>query len=111
MKLVFLGLIVWGCGLLYEMSCVGFVHWTTKSSPVMTALMSMAGAAAGLSGVLGSVHDIHIAPFYVAGIGSGAFIGVLLKKRHAVVVREDDLELERLADDVERVLELRRSRR
>lgn len=81
MTLLLTGLLVLVCGAFYEASCVGFVHFSERTRPSTTALMSMLGAAAEVTGIFGSVHDLRVAPFFVLGIGVGAFLGVVLKRR------------------------------
>lgn len=73
-------LVVLVCGTFYEASCVGFVHFS-KESRWKTTAMSMLAGAAEISGVFNSVRDWHVAPFYVLGLGAGAFIGVTMKSR------------------------------
>lgn len=76
-----LPLLVFVCGAFYEASCVGFVHNTTQSRPSTTALMSMLAGLAEVTGIFSSVHDWHVAPFYVLGLGAGSYGGVWMKRR------------------------------
>ena len=75
-----LAIVVFVCGAFYEASCVGFVHFSEDGSPWKTAAMSMLAGAAEVTGIFGSVHDWHVGPFFVLGLGAGAFIGVTLKR-------------------------------
>ena len=63
------------------MSCVGFVHNTAQSNPGTTSVMSMLAGLAEVTGIFGSVHDWHVAPFYVLGLGAGSYGGVWMKRR------------------------------
>ena len=72
-------LVVFMCGAFYEASCVGFVHFSEVKSPGLTALMSMLAGVAEVTGIFESVKDIKIAPFFVLGLGTGAYLGVALK--------------------------------
>lgn len=76
-----LPLLVFVCGAFYEAMCVGFVDNTAQSRPGPTSLMSMLAGSAEVTGIFNSVRDWHVAPLYVLGLGTGAYIGVSLKRR------------------------------
>jgi hypothetical protein len=76
-----LPLLVFVCGAFYEASCVGFVGGAQKSQPGATSLMSMLAGSAEITGVFSSVRDWRVAPFYILGLGTGAYIGVSMKRR------------------------------
>lgn len=67
------------CGAGYEAGCVGFIHFSERGRPLMTALCSMVAAAVQLTGVLESVHDWHLAPVFILGYGTGSYIAVRIK--------------------------------
>ena len=75
--------VVFVCGAFYEASCVGFVHFSEGGSAWKTATMSMLAGVANVTGIFGSVHDWHVGPFFVLGLGVGAFVGVRLKQRRS----------------------------
>lgn len=73
-------LLVFVCGAFYEASCVGFVHFTERTSPRATAVMSVLAGAAEVTGIFESVRDWRIGVFMVAGLGTGAYLGVWYKQ-------------------------------
>lgn len=74
-------LLVFVCGAFYEASCVGFVHYAEAGGAWRTAAMSALAGLAEVTGIFGTVKDWHIGPFFVAGLGVGAYLGVKLKGR------------------------------
>lgn len=72
--------LVFVCGGLYEATCVGFIHSSERDRPLRTALFSMLGAAAEVTGLLGAVHDWRVAPFFVGGYGLGSYLAVKSKR-------------------------------
>ena len=76
-----LPLLVFVCGAFYEASCVGFVGGAQKSRPGPTSIMSMLAGCAEITGVFSSVRNWHVAPFYILGLGTGAYVGVTVKQR------------------------------
>ena len=79
--MLYLGLLVFVCGAFYEASCVGFVHYSEEGSPARTAAMSMLAGLAQVTGIFESVSDWRVAPFFVLGLGTGAYLGVRAKQR------------------------------
>lgn len=71
---------VFVCGAFYEASCVGFVHFAERSA-WKTAVMSALAGLAEVTGIFGTVKDWHVGPFFVVGLGVGAFVGVRLNLR------------------------------
>lgn len=67
------------CGACYEAGCVGFIHFSERGRPLLTALCSMVAATVEITGVLGSVHDWHLAPVFILGYGTGSYIAVRIK--------------------------------
>jgi hypothetical protein len=76
-------LLVLVCGAFYEASCVGFIHSAERARPARTAFFSVAAAAAQLTGLLDSVRDWRLAPFFIFGYGIGSYIAVWLKGRRS----------------------------
>lgn len=74
-------LLVFVCGAFYEASCVGFVHYAESGGAWRTAAMSALAGLAQVTGIFGSVQNWHVAPFFVLGLGVGAYAGVKLKDR------------------------------
>lgn len=60
---------------------MGWVHFSERGRPKTTAFFSMLAATAEVTGVLSSVHDMRLAPFYVAGFGLGTYFAVRIKSR------------------------------
>jgi len=76
------GLLALVSGALYEAACVGWVHFSERGRAFPTSLFSMLAATAEVTGVLDSVHDIRVAPFFVAGYGIGTYVAVKWKGKH-----------------------------
>lgn len=74
-------LLVFVCGAFYEASCIGFVHYAEAGGAWRTALMSVLAGLAEVTGIFGTVKDWHVGPFFVAGLGVGAYLGVRFKGR------------------------------
>jgi hypothetical protein len=68
-------------GAIYEVGCVFWVHFSEKGEPGSTAFFSMVLAAAEVAGIGESIHDLHAAPFFVLGYGTGTFVAVSFKRR------------------------------
>lgn len=66
-------------GAAYESTCVYWVHYSERGRPALTAVFSMAAAAAQVAGIGTSIHDMWCAPFFVAGYGAGTFAAVAFK--------------------------------
>lgn len=75
------GLGVLIAGAAHEAVCVGWVHFSERGRPKTTALFSMLAATSEVSGILSSVHDWRMAPFYIAGFGVGTYAAVRWKSR------------------------------
>ena len=88
-------------GAVYEAGCVGWVHYSERGRPGMTALFSMACATAQVAGIGESVHSLVAAPFFVAGFGTGTYLAVRIKMGKALdcVPPSKGLEPERKGDD------------
>lgn len=68
-------------GAAYEAACVGWVHYSERGKAGITSVFSMLAATAEVAGVLDSVHDMRVAPFFVLGYGVGTYLAVKLKSR------------------------------
>lgn len=69
-----IAILVFICGVAYEGSAVGFVHFSERRAPFKVALCSMIGATAEVSGVFAAVKDWHIAPAFILGYGVGGYL-------------------------------------
>lgn len=74
-------LLIFLCGAIYEAACVGFIHYSERGRPSMTALCSMLAISVQLTGIITSVRDWHRAPVFVTGLGCGSFLAVWWKAR------------------------------
>lgn len=75
------GLVALVAGAAYEAACVGWVHFSERGRALPTAGFSMLAALAEVTGVLDSVRDIRVAPFFVLGYGVGTYAAVRWKSR------------------------------
>lgn len=70
-------------GAIYEAGCVGWVHYSERKRPFITALFSMLCATAQVLGIGVSVNSVIAAPFFIIGYGVGTYIAVKIKKEGA----------------------------
>lgn len=75
-------LITFSFGTLFQASCVGWTHFSEKGKPFKTALFAMICAIAQISGIVDSIKDIRLAPFFVLGYGFGAYLAVYFKTKY-----------------------------
>ncbi len=68
-------------GAVYEATCVFWVHFSERGKPFKTGMISMLTATAEVCGIVASVHDWWLAPFFIVGYGSGTVIAIYLKQR------------------------------
>ena len=76
-------LVAFAGGAVYEAGCVGWVHFSERGLPMVTALFSMLCATAQVAGIGESVKSLVAAPFFVVGYGVGTFVAVECKRRFA----------------------------
>ena len=82
-----LALVSFISGAAFEAACVGWVHYSERRRPIITALFSMVAALAEVTGVGESIHDWHYAPLFILGYGFGTFAAVELKRRTSTMRR------------------------
>ena len=70
------GISAFVCGALYEFLAVFWVAFSERGQAWRAALTSSAIAAAMVIGLGETIHDPHVAPFFVIGYGAGTFAGV-----------------------------------
>lgn len=64
----------------YELGCVLWVHHSERGNAAKTAMWAAMLATCQVSGLAESVHDIRLAPLFIAGYAFGTFIGVKWKQ-------------------------------
>lgn len=75
-----LAIVTFVSGAAYEATCVFWVHYSEKGS-LKTTVFSMLAATAEVAGIGASVHDWHLAPFFIVGYGTGTALAVIVKRR------------------------------
>ena len=63
-------------GFLYEIGCVGWVHYAQQKNALACAVASVFIATCSLLGIGESIKDRRLAPFFVAGFASGSYVAV-----------------------------------
>jgi len=70
-----------GSGLLFESTSVFWTHYSERGNAVGAGVCSGIQAVALVLGVGESVHDWHLAPWFIVGYALGSFIAVKVKGR------------------------------
>lgn len=73
---------VFAAGAIYEATCVWWVHFAESGKPFKTGMMSMIAATAEVTGLIGTITDLRLAPAFVLGYGFGTAVAVAFKNRH-----------------------------
>lgn len=74
-------LLVFICGLLYEVTSTYWLFASEQLRPVRAGLWSMLQAVVMLTGIAESIRDLESACVFVVGYSLGSMVGVAIEKR------------------------------
>lgn len=68
-------------GLIIELTAVGWVHFSERNKPFLTAIFGIVQATAMVFGIGGSIQNWRQALFFIFGYGIGSYLGVKIKQQ------------------------------